>query len=254
MAEQNQNQTTPETNPNTAAQQDVQVTSSNGNTQVSIQNPNAGIESVDPSAHQQLSQQEEKADATASTADVQSTIQNAMQAESDLKADLQTKGVDFNALAQEYDQTGELSADSLSKLEKAGYPKTVVDAYLNGLNANAEKFASTVQGFAGGAEGYAQLGQFIKSQGEGVRKAFNAVIQSGDLGQIQLAIGGLKAQMEKTYGTANKTIMAGGAGAASVTGYQNTAEMIKDMSDPRYQTDTKFTQQVIQKIKSSSIF
>lgn len=253
MADQNQTQTTPE---QTAAQQDVQVTSSNGNTQVSIQNPNAGTESVDPSAQQQQSQQqpETKLEAAASTADVQTTIQNAMQAESDLKADLQTKGVDFNALAQEYEQSGELSADSLSKLEKAGYPKTVVDAYLNGLNANAEKFASTVQGFAGGAEGYAQLGQFIKSQGEGVRKAFNAVIQSGDLGQIQLAIGGLKAQMEKTYGTSNKTIMAGGAGAASVTGYQNTAEMIKDMSDPRYQTDTKFTQQVIQKIKSSSIF
>ena len=48
--------------------------------------------------------------------------------------------------------------------------------------------------------------------------------------------------------------MAGAQGTGSAAGYQTTAEMTKDMSDPRYQTDPAFTQEVYRKLQNSSIF
>lgn len=232
----------------TVQQPEVTVTSTPNNMQVAIKTPE-GVAAIE--ATTQVAQQAPPADITK---DVQEIVQQAQQTEADLKADLAVKGVDFASLEAEFDKTGELSADAMSKLDKAGYPKSVVDAYLNGLNASAERFVGAVQQMAGGAESYTQLGQFIQTQGEGVRNAFNATIQSGNLGQIQLAISGLKTQMTQTYGTQGRTLMAGGALSQAATGYTTTDEMVKDMSDPRYQRDAKFTAEVTRKVRFSTLF
>ena len=60
-------------------------------------------------------------------------------------------------------------------------------------------------------------------------------------------------KMNKTYGTANPTIM-GGAANAAAEGYTSMEQMTKDMSDPRYQVDPKFTRSVMMKIKNATIF
>ena len=107
---------------------------------------------------------------------------------------------------------------------------------------------------AGGEENYARLVQYIAQQPQSVIDGFNATIQTGSLAQIRLAIQGLQAQMTAAYGTANSSVMAGAQGAGTPTGYQTTDEMTKDMSDPRYQTDPVFTQEVYRKLQNSSIF
>ena len=95
--------------------------------------------------------------------------------------------------------------------------------------------------------------EFIKTQPQSVIDAFNSTIATGNLGQIELTIGGLMTKMTKTYGTSNPTIM-GGAANATAEGYTSMEQMTKDMSDPRYQVDPKFTRSVLMKIKNANIF
>lgn len=188
-------------------------------------------------------------------AQVQQDLDKQKQTELEVKADLAKKNVDFDALAKEYADAGELSADSLKKLADAGYPKQVVDAYLDGLNARMDRFVSTVKGYAGGEEEFAKLQTYIAGQPQEVIDGFNSAVNSGNLGQIKLAIAGLKAEMTKAYGTANPTVMAGQAkGGGEPQGYTNFEQMTKDMSDPRYNVDPVYTKQVYAKVKAATIF
>lgn len=181
-------------------------------------------------------------------------LSNQQKAEEELKVDLKEKGVDFDALADEYSNNGALSEKSMESLKKAGYPESVVNAYLNGLQALSDHFTSTVKGYAGGDDGYGKLVEFLKTQPKEVVDAYNKTIQTGDLGQIRLTIDGLTSKMTKAYGTANPTVMGNGSAHANAEGYTSMEQMTKDMSDPRYQVDPKFTREVYQKIRNATIF
>lgn len=190
--------------------------------------------------------------------DTNALNQQMTQAQQTLNAaekDLEGKGVDFKALENEFQTTGALSADSYNKLANAGYPKEVVDGVLNGWQAAADNYVSAVTNIAGGQDELTRIQDFVRSQPKEVMDAYNAAINSENIGQIKLVFDGIRSLMTKTYGTANPTVMGstGGAGIG-VTGYETTEEMVKDMSDPRYQKDMKFTREVYQKVKNAKFF
>lgn len=217
----------------------------------------ASVETVDPLADPKKPEgndekQEETPKAEQST--LEDDLSNQKKAEEELKVDLKDKGVDFDALADEYSNNGSLSEKSMESLKKAGYPESVVNAYLNGLQALSDRFTSTVKGYAGGEEGYGKLVEFLKTQPKEVVDAYNKTIQTGDLGQIRLTIDGLTSKMTKAYGTSNPTVMGNGSAHANAEGYTSMEQMTKDMSDSRYQVDPKFTREVYQKIRNATIF
>lgn len=172
------------------------------------------------------------------------------------EADLVSKGVDFKALEDEYQQTGALSADSYNKLATAGYPKEVVDGVLNGWSQAADAFVNQVVTMAGGEQEFTRLQQFVATQGDAFVKAYNDAINTNDLNTINLVMSGIKARMQQAYGTTNPTLMGNTAGALpqQAQGYETTDEMIKDMSDPRYQKDMKFTREVYRKVKNAKFY
>lgn len=215
----------------------------------------ASVEPVDPMADPKETEdntESPKADVKEDN-NLQADIVNQQKADNDAKATLESKGVDFDKLAEEYSNDGALSEDSMKILKEAGFPESVVNAYLSGLEAINERFVTQVKGFAGGDDGYTKLTEFIKTQPQNVIDAFNSTIATGNLGQIELTIGGLMSKMNKAYGTSNPTIM-GGAANSNAEGYTSMEQMTKDMSDPRYQVDPKFTRSVMQKIKNANIF
>lgn len=220
----------------------------------------ATVETVDPLAEpKEPEDTEEKQEETKETqeqeqSNLEDDLNNQKKAEDELKVDLKDKGVDFDALADEYNNNGSLSEKSMEALKKAGYPEPVVNAYLNGLQALSDRFTNAVKGYAGGDEGYDKLVEFIKTQPKEVVDAYNKTIQNGDLGQIHLMIDGLTSKMTKAYGTANPTVMGNGSTHANAEGYTSMEQMTKDMSDPRYQVDPKFTREVYQKIRNATIF
>ena len=220
----------------------------------------ASVETVDPLADPKEpegstgedNKQEETPKAEQST--LEDDMNNQKKAEEELKVDLKDKGVDFDALADEYSNNGALSDKSMESLKKAGYPESVVNAYLNGLQALSDRFTNTVKGYAGGDEGYGKLVEFLKTQPKEVVDAYNKTVQTGDLGQIRLTIDGLNAKMTRAYGTSNPTVMGNGSAHANAEGYTSMEQMTKDMSDARYQVDPKFTREVYQKIRNATIF
>lgn len=169
-----------------------------------------------------------------------------------IKTELVSKGLDFDKFAQEYENDGQLSNESLQALEKAGYPKPIVDAYIAGLEAKAEKFTNSVKAFAGGDKGWEELATFIKSQGEATTKAFNDVLNSGNLGAIKLAVEGLQAQKVAKYGTTNKTLLGSNGNMPSNVGYETQEEVVKAMSDKRYGKDANYTRTVQMKLSKTN--
>ena len=244
-----------ETNTETQEQQtpDLVSTTQETTTGTIVETQKPEVPMPDPTASEDTPQEEAEKPQD-SAAEVEQEFANQKQTDETIKKELTAKGLDFDALADEYDKTGSLSADSLAALEKAGYPKQMVDAYLAGLDAMADRFVGEVVKMAGGEDSYKALAQYLQTQPKNVIDGFNAALQSGSMAQIQLAIGGIQAAMTKQYGTANPSVMAGQQGRGAAQGYQTTAEMTKDMSDPRYQTDPAFTKEVYRKLQNSSIF
>ena len=180
-----------------------------------------------------------------------STAHNALDS---VEKDLVSKGVDFAGLENEYMNNGGLSQQSYETLEKAGYPKAVVDGMLAGWEAASTRFVNDVYALAGGQEEFARIQQFVSSQKQDVINAFNATLDSENLMQIRMTLEGIKGQMVKQYGTQRPSIVGNAAPSVDRSGYESTDEMIKDMSDPRYQKDAKFTREVYRKVKYSKLF
>lgn len=163
------------------------------------------------------------------------------------------KGIDYNALSEEYAEKGELSKETYESLEKAGYPKAVVDTYIRGLEAANEGYTNAVMAVAGGQAEYEKVKNYVKSKGDAAVDAFNDVVNSGSLGAMQMLLSGLQAEMKMRNGTSKSTILGSGAPNAS-TGYANEAAMMKAMDDPRYGVDEDYTAEVTKRLSKSKFF
>ena len=184
--------------------------------------------------------------------EVEDGVKEQQKAEQDVKADLETKGVDYDALVKEYEDNGKLSEESMKALKGAGYPETVVNAFIKGFEAQVNEFTNAVYKMAGGEAEYGKLCNFIKGLGEADVQAFNETINSGSLTQLAALINGYKAQMTTKYGTSNRSIL-GGANAVEAQGFNSKDAMIKAMNDPRYGNDMAYTERV-QRMTMQSTF
>ena len=242
-------------NENVEVQPNIEV-KDNGSTltaEVTPIDPMAAQEDPKNSENPEDQPEEDKNSEDKPNVDEQIAFDTQVERDNEIKNDLAKHNIDFDALGEEYQKNGELSKESIDKLEKAGYPKAMVDAYLDGLQATTEKFVNRIYSMAGGKENYEKIIGFIKTQPESVINAYNATITQGNLNQIELALNGIKAQMKTAYGTSNPTLM-GGAATSTADGYTSMEQMTKDMADPRYQVDPKFTRSVMMKIKNATIF
>lgn len=175
--------------------------------------------------------------------EVEDGVKEQQKAQEDVKADLATKGVDYDALVEEYQENGKLSDKSMKALKGAGYPETVVNAFIKGFEAQVNEYANAVYKMAGGEKEYGRLCEFIKGLGESDVQAFNETINSGSLTQLSALINGYKAQMTTKYGTSNRSIL-GGANTVDNKGFNSKDAMVKAMNDPRYGTDMAYTEKV----------
>lgn len=176
--------------------------------------------------------------------ETQKTVEDAQKLVSD-------KGLDYDALAQEYEDNGKLSDKTYEALQGAGFPKNVVDMFIKGIEASNAQFVNEVKTYAGGDEKYNQITQFVKAQGQTAIDGFNATINSGNLQSIKLMLDGINASIIQRNGTAKATVM-GSASATSSQGYANEAELCKAIDDKRYGVDKAYTEEVTQRLMKSS--
>lgn len=166
-----------------------------------------------------------------------------------IKDDLKTKGVDFETAVSEYNEKGVLSDATMDALEKAGYPKAVVEGFIKSRQILENQYTSAVYEAAGGEEAYSRMTQWAAANlPKADIEAFNAAIDSGNLGTVKLIMGGIRSAMGEAmtqkHGTSNPSVMGGPASTNTTGGFADKAEMVKAMSDKRYCRDPQYTKLV----------
>lgn len=240
---------------------DVIVNSQDNNQTVTAERTTDNLEGqqTNPEVQTQETEQQTQTTTTQETqvqqeSEIQKSVEDQQLTTEKIKEDLAQRNVDFGALEDEYNQNGVLSDKSMKALADAGYPKEVVDAYLNGIEATQEKFYNTVIGYAGSEDEYAQITQFVQAQGEQAITAFNNALQGGNLGIIKMVIQGVKADMVATNGTTNQTILGQSTGVSmdNSNGFTSKMQMLEAMDDIRYTKDPAYRQLVEKKILNST--
>lgn len=166
-----------------------------------------------------------------------------------LKDDLKSKGVDFETAVSEYSEKGVLSDATMDALEKAGYPKAVVEGFIKSRQILENQYTSAVYEAAGGEEAYSRMTQWAAANlPKADIEAFNTAIDSGNLGTVKLIMGGIRSAMGEAmtqkHGTSNPSVMGGSATTSPTGGFADKAEMVKAMSDKRYCRDPQYTKLV----------
>jgi hypothetical protein len=147
---------------------------------------------------------------------------------------------------QEMIADGGLSDDSLAELKKAGIPDGMIETHLAGLAAIRDAQVSKLHQIAGGEEQWESMQTWASNNlSEPEIDAFNAALQSGDAGQTEFAMAGLRARfVSNTAGTG----IEGSTASQSTNGFDSNAQMVAAMSDPRYQKDPAYRDEVLKQI------
>ena len=163
---------------------------------------------------------------------------------------LESRGLDLAEFSDEFDEKGELSAESFEKLEKAGIPKTFVDAYIEGQKALANQLRSDAFTAVGGEQQYQTMlawAQTALTKAE--QDAFNKATR-GSREEVMLAVNSLKGRFEGAYGR-SPNLLGGSQQGTAPQGYASRQEMTAAMRDPRYSRDPAYRASVAAKLAVS---
>lgn len=169
-----------------------------------------------------------------------------------LGKDLISKGVDFLGAIEEYQNNGELSQKTYEALEKAGYPKEVIQGFVETRKAIDNKYAQDVMNHVGGEKDFRELQAWMKGNlSKAELDAYNEAVNSDNLNAVKLILDGIQAKRVAKQGTRRATLI-GGASKSAPKGFSGRDEMIKAMSDPRYGIDRAYTISVERKMSLSN--
>ena len=161
-----------------------------------------------------------------------------------------------------YENEGTLTPEMYDELNEAGFSDETIDAYLGGLrnqlgydDAEATLDTSTIsdiKDIAGGEQGYADVVQWASENlPEADIEAFDEVINTANEAAVRFAVKALVGQYEDAVGRTPELV----TGKQSSTGqaYRSMAEVVRDMSDPRYDNDDAYRMDVMRKLERSNL-
>ena len=153
---------------------------------------------------------------------------------------------------KEYEETGEISEETIEALVQKGIPRNFIDSHVEGVKAAAQVFEQKAYEVTGGQDNYKAMQDWIVNNLPEVdRNLFN----DGVSGNTELALYTIK-NMYARYNSENKEPNIS-LGETNVSGqgakYESMAQMKADMRDPRYTSDPAFRKQVADKISRSDI-
>ena len=122
-----------------------------------------------------------------------------------------------------------------------GYAADLTDAEMN-----------QVYNSAGGEAEYNKLTAWAaQNVSESKLDAFNDMIDKGNATAIQIAVAGLRAEYEAQEGYEGRMLT--GKAARTQDGFRSQAEVVQAMSDPRYDRDEAYRQDVYDKLERSNV-
>jgi len=104
----------------------------------------------------------------------------------------------------------------------------------------------------GGEEEYGKLTSWAADNMEDkALDAFNSIIDAGNPTAIQIAVAGMKAEYDNQEGYEGRMLQ--GKAASARDGFRSQAEVVKAMSDPRYDRDPAYRQDLYDKLERSNV-
>ena len=164
--------------------------------------------------------------------------------------------------SEEFNSKGELSPETLAEFEKMS-SKELIQAYFEyekGLPAMdapqavelSQQDINSIQNSVGGEAAYQQLvGWAAQNFSEAEIQAFDNVVDSGNVAAINLALAGLQARYTDANGYEGKMIQ--GKAAAPADTFKSQAEVVRAMSDARYDRDPAYRDEIMQKLARSDL-
>jgi hypothetical protein len=159
-----------------------------------------------------------------------------------------------------YAEKGELTPEVMEEF-KGMSSQDLVNAYME-MQGNlpsapspdlTEAETNSIKNEAGGDEGYTNLMQWSSDNLDAADiEAFDSLVDSGNSRLIRLAVAGLKAEMEKAVGFDGE-LATGRAPRITADVFRSQAEVVQAMSDPRYDNDPAYRQDVFDKLDRSNI-
>ena len=178
---------------------------------------------------------------------------------------MQKAGVDPWSISQEFhDNQGQYTPEMVKQLTDAGFSEAAVKSYFAGRAAESgytskveditDSQIADIQTKAGGAETYKNLvGWAQQNLSEASITAFDNVINTGTIDEINFAVAGLKAQYDNANGFEGKMYTGKAPTSTSQDVFRSQAELVAAMSDARYDRDPAYRQDVIEKLDRSDL-
>jgi hypothetical protein len=157
-----------------------------------------------------------------------------------------------------YNNNGELSSEMMEKLTEMD-SRDLLNAYIN-IQQNAqgpEDFTADqvtdIQNFVGGEEAYGNLiGWAAENMPQNYVQAFDNLINVGDPDMVKLAVVGLQAAFQEANGYEGR-MLSGKPAETKADVFRSQAEVVAAMSDPRYDRDPAYRQDVFAKLDRSDL-
>ena len=159
-----------------------------------------------------------------------------------------------------YSNDGNISEETLEKFDGMS-ARDLVEAY-RAIQENTDPSDSypdlsdadmnTVYSSVGGEEEYGKLTSWAAdNMDDKALDAFNSIIDQGNPTAIQIAVAGMKAEYDNAEGYEGRMLT--GKAARSTDGFRSQAEVVKAMSDPRYDKDPAYRQDLYDKLERSNV-
>ena len=167
------------------------------------------------------------------------------------------------ASAEYYANDNKLSPETIEKFSQMS-SKDIVNAYME-LQANQPAQQETapvdmtdadINVIKNSVGGESEYNNIVSWAGQNLDKssidAFDGIVETGNKDAIKLAINGLKAQYENSNGYEGR-MLTGKAPKTSGDVFRSQAEVVKAMSDPQYDMDPAYRQDILEKLDRSNI-
>ena len=174
------------------------------------------------------------------------------------------EGVDLITTASEeyFENDGQISEETMERFTEMS-SSDLVEAYMAIRDRNpdidggvatdlTDAEMNQVYNSAGGEAEYGRLTSWAaENLSETKLDAFNDMIDRGNATAIQIAVAGLRAEYEAQEGYEGRMLT--GKSAPAADGFRSQAEVVQAMSDPRYDRDEAYRQDVYDKLERSNV-
>ena len=163
-----------------------------------------------------------------------------------------------------HENNGTVTDEMFNSLVDAGLSKESVTAYLDGRavesgytgNQTTDVSQADIDSIKKSVGGETEYNNLVSWAGQNLDKksieGFDSIIETGNPDAIKMAVSGLKSQYENANGYEGR-MLTGKAPKSSGDVFRSQAELVNAMSDPRYDNDPAYRQDIIEKLDRSDM-